>query len=120
MRSFQTAQHDCTHLTSTVTLVIAFSRWRGGFRKTDSVINRLIRGAVQTGLFTSLFAISDLITFLTLPGTDLYAMFGFPIGRIYTNVSVVDVMNVSYDALTFLSFPFPFGRPSWILFLPVT
>jgi len=69
----------------TITLVIVFSRSRTGFRKTDSVLKRLIRGAIQTGLFAGLFSMGDLITFIVLPNTDLYAMFAIPIGRIYTN-----------------------------------
>jgi hypothetical protein len=69
----------------TITLVIVFSRSRTGFRKTDSVLKRLIRGAIQTGLFAGIFSMADLITFIVLPNTELYAMFTIPIGRIYTN-----------------------------------
>jgi hypothetical protein len=50
------------------------------------MINRLIRGAIQTGLFVSIFALADLFSFLLHRDTNLYAMFAFPIGRIYTNV----------------------------------
>ncbi|KAG6371817.1 hypothetical protein JVT61DRAFT_9178 [Boletus reticuloceps] len=69
----------------TITLIIVFSRSRTGFCKTDTIINRLIRGAIQTGLFTGIFSMGDLITFVVLPSTDLYGMFAIPIGRIYTN-----------------------------------
>ena len=71
------------------TLVIVFSRSRTGFRKTDTVLNRLIRGAIQTGLFAGIFSMADLITFVVLPNMNLYGMFAIPIGRIYTNVSVL-------------------------------
>lgn len=39
--------------------------WRSktGYRRTDSVIHRLIRGAVQTGVFSTFFAAGDLICF---------------------------------------------------------
>jgi len=60
-------------------------RSRTGFKKTDSVINRLIRGAVQTGLFAVIFSLGDLVTFLKFPTTNLFGMFAVPIGRIYTN-----------------------------------
>jgi hypothetical protein len=79
---------------SPVTLVIVFSRSRTGFRKTDSVLKRLIRGAIQTGLFAGIFSMADLITFIVLPNTELYAMFTIPIGRIYTNVSVLNIKGV--------------------------
>ncbi|KAJ6595573.1 hypothetical protein DFH09DRAFT_1410161 [Mycena vulgaris] len=69
----------------TVSLIAALSRWRTGFRKTNTVINRLIRGAVETGTFASAFALTDLFSFVFFRKTNLYAMFAFPIGRIYTN-----------------------------------
>lgn len=67
-------------------LTYAFARSKTGFRKTDTVINRLIRGSIQTGLFVSIFALGDLFTFVLHGNTNLYAMFAYPIGRIYTNV----------------------------------
>lgn len=73
------------HLIS-VSLTIILARSRTGFRKTDTVLNKLIRGAVQTGLFAGIFSIGDLICFLKVPETNLYGMFAIPIGRIYTNV----------------------------------
>ncbi|KAF8553137.1 hypothetical protein OG21DRAFT_1485659 [Imleria badia] len=69
----------------TITLVIVFSRSRTGFRKTDTILNRFIRGAIQTGLFASIFSLGDLITFTVVPDMNLYVMFAIPIGRIYTN-----------------------------------
>ncbi|KAK7691517.1 hypothetical protein QCA50_004916 [Cerrena zonata] len=69
----------------TISLIIILSRSRTGFRKTDTVLNKLIRGAVQTGLFAGIFSIGDLICFLKVPQTNLYGMFAIPIGRIYTN-----------------------------------
>ncbi|KAG9312358.1 hypothetical protein JVU11DRAFT_7678 [Chiua virens] len=69
----------------TITLIIIFVRWRGGFRKTDLILNQLIRGAVQTGLFAVIFSLGDLVTFVVCPNTNLYGMFAIPVGRIYTN-----------------------------------
>ncbi|KAG9312382.1 hypothetical protein JVU11DRAFT_6759 [Chiua virens] len=69
----------------TITLVIIFVRWRGGFRKTDTILNRLIRGAIQTGLLAGIFSICDLAAFVALPRMYLYSTFAIPIGRIYTN-----------------------------------
>ena len=74
-------------LVITVVLTTIFARSKTGIRRTDSVLNRLIRGTIQTGLFASIFSLGDLLTFLTLPDTNLYGMFAIPIGRIYTNVS---------------------------------
>ncbi|KAJ3491476.1 hypothetical protein NLI96_g727 [Meripilus lineatus] len=70
-----------------ITLVLSIVLWRSktGFRRTDSVLNSLIRGSIQTGLFATIFSLGDLITFLKAPLTNFYGMFAFPIGRIYTN-----------------------------------
>jgi hypothetical protein len=39
------------------------------------------------GTFASVFALADLFSFVFFRDTNLYAMFAFPIGRIYTNAS---------------------------------
>ncbi|KIK08346.1 hypothetical protein K443DRAFT_672371 [Laccaria amethystina LaAM-08-1] len=77
-----------------ITFVLSFvlGRSRTGFRRTDTIINRLIRGAVQTGLFVSIFALGDLFSFLLHRNTNLYAMFAYPMGRIYTN-TLLDTLN---------------------------
>ncbi|KAF4611754.1 hypothetical protein D9613_004245 [Agrocybe pediades] len=76
----------------TAALTYALSRSRTGLRRTDSIINRLIRGAIQTGLFAALFALGDLFSFVFHRDTNLYAMFAYPIGRIYTN-TLLDTLN---------------------------
>ncbi|KDQ59251.1 hypothetical protein JAAARDRAFT_33974 [Jaapia argillacea MUCL 33604] len=79
-------------LTITFALTIALYRSRTGIRQTNTILNRLIRGAVQTGLFVSIFALGDLFGFLLHRDTNLYAMFAYPIGRIYTN-TLLDTLN---------------------------
>ncbi|KAJ7167442.1 hypothetical protein C8R43DRAFT_1232336 [Mycena crocata] len=73
-------------------LIHALTRNKTGFYLTDTIINQLIRGAVQTGLFASMFAFGDLFAFVFAPETTFYAMFAYPIGRIYTN-SLLDTLN---------------------------
>ncbi|KAJ7797752.1 hypothetical protein B0H14DRAFT_2618607 [Mycena olivaceomarginata] len=73
--------------------------------RTDKVLNRLIRTAVQSGFFTggwsgtlnepydglnvqgilAVFALGTLFSFRFSPGTYMIALFTFPIGRIYTH-----------------------------------
>ncbi|KAF7357592.1 hypothetical protein MSAN_01355600 [Mycena sanguinolenta] len=79
--AFQTS----ADLLITLCLTVALWRSKTGFRSTDTIINRLIGGAVRTGLFASIFALADLFSFLLHRDTNLYAMFAYPIGRIYTN-----------------------------------
>ena len=88
--------HQSVNLQSPVTLIVIFSRSRTGFRKTDTIINRFIRGAIQTSLLSSIFSLCNLITFILFPDMNFYAMFAFPVGRIYTNVSVC-AMEVSFN-----------------------
>lgn len=77
-----------------MTLITVFTLSRTGTRKTDTVLNRLIRGAILTGLFPGIFSLADLVTFVVLPNTNLYGMFAIPLGRIYTNVSALKVTKV--------------------------
>ena len=90
--------------------MIVFCRSRTGFRRTNTDLNRLIRGAIQTGLFAGIFSVCCLITFVVLPNTALNGMFAIPIGRIYTNVSVVDVTPMCRP-LTLFSLKDPLGHP---------
>lgn len=90
------------------TLVVVLARSRTGFHNSDTIVNRLIRGSVQTGmwilvpgflfplmkqrlgLLASVFSIIVLVCFLESPSTQFFVMFGIPIGRIYSNVGVCD------------------------------
>ena len=72
----------------------------------DTILNRFIRGAIQTGLFASTFSLGFLITFVLLPNTNFYGMFAIHIGRIYTNVSALgatDGADLNLDFSFFLS-----------------
>ncbi|KAI6165543.1 hypothetical protein EDD17DRAFT_1871353 [Pisolithus thermaeus] len=77
----------------TGTLSIVLARAKTGWSATDTVLRRLIRGAIQTGLFASIFSLGDLISFLALPTTNFYGMFAIPIGRIYSN-TLLDTLLV--------------------------
>ncbi|KAJ6612737.1 hypothetical protein B0H10DRAFT_1806973 [Mycena sp. CBHHK59/15] len=77
----------------TVSLIVALLRSRTGFRKTDTIIRRLIGGAIETGLFASAFALADLFSFVFWRDTNLYAMFAYPLGRIYTN-TLLHTLNI--------------------------
>ena len=74
-------------------------------RQTNTVVYRLIRASVQTGIFCTIFAVGDLIVFRKTPPleimladlalyivvwqqTHLCGMFAFPTGRIYSYVSM--------------------------------
>ncbi|KAJ6614982.1 hypothetical protein B0H10DRAFT_1916209 [Mycena sp. CBHHK59/15] len=68
-----------------VILSYTFSKSKTAFTRTNTVLNRLIRGAVQSGVFTSVFALGTLLSFRFSPSTYMIALFALPIGRIYTH-----------------------------------
>ncbi|KJA28422.1 hypothetical protein HYPSUDRAFT_197290 [Hypholoma sublateritium FD-334 SS-4] len=88
-----------TDLLISVRLIYAFARSRTGHRNTDTMVNRLIRGAVQTGFLVSVFALADLFSFLLHRNTYLYAMFTYPLGCIYTT-TLLDTLNSRIELKT--------------------
>ncbi|CAE7202497.1 unnamed protein product [Rhizoctonia solani] len=64
---------------------------RTGFSKTDDIITRLIRITVQTGLITTVWALVDLIMYLTVPN-PLHLLFNLPLPKLYSN-SLLSTLN---------------------------
>jgi len=75
-----------------ITLVILLQRSRTGFRRSDTMITRLIVFVVNTGVLTCLCAIGSLISLITSPKTLIYAAFYYCLGRLYTN-SLIATLN---------------------------
>ncbi|KAG6901888.1 hypothetical protein C0995_007013 [Termitomyces sp. Mi166 len=67
-------------------------RSRTGFRKSDTMIRKLIMFTVSTGVLTSICAIASLFSILVWPSTLIYAAFYFCLGRLYSN-SVLATLN---------------------------
>lgn len=74
------------------TLCIMLNNARTGFKKSDTIINRLILFVVNTGILTSCCAVASLVSLLAWPKTLIYASFYFCIGRLYTN-SLLATLN---------------------------
>ncbi|KAH6915205.1 hypothetical protein BKA70DRAFT_569271 [Coprinopsis sp. MPI-PUGE-AT-0042] len=68
-------------------------RSRTGFKKSDTMISRLILFTVSTGFLTSLCAIGSLVSILAWGHTLIYVAFYFSIGRLYSN-SLLSTLNV--------------------------
>lgn len=73
-------------------LCVLLHRSRTGFQRSDSMINKLIIFAVNTGVLTSLCAIASLISIAVAPDTFLYIAFFFCLGRLYSN-SLLATLN---------------------------
>ncbi|KAF8345312.1 hypothetical protein F5887DRAFT_221547 [Amanita rubescens] len=64
---------------------IGLYKQRTDYGRTNKILYRCIRSAIQVGALSTMFALGNLIAFVTWPSANLYGMFLFPIGRIYTN-----------------------------------
>ncbi|EIW74359.1 hypothetical protein CONPUDRAFT_85854 [Coniophora puteana RWD-64-598 SS2] len=76
-----------TDIIITSALSVALLRVRTGFGVTDRLVARLVRGAIQTGVVATVFALGCLLSFVCWPEVDLDLVFGIPSGRVYTVVS---------------------------------
>ncbi|KAJ8075803.1 hypothetical protein PM082_021435 [Marasmius tenuissimus] len=70
-------------------LCYLLARSKTGFKRSDSMISKLITFTANTGLATSVCALASLISLLGSPTTLIYALFYFCIGRLYTNSLLV-------------------------------
>ncbi|KAJ7062778.1 hypothetical protein C8F01DRAFT_1230376 [Mycena amicta] len=69
----------------TVSLVITLSKKKTGFAATDSVVDKIIRATIQTGLITALFSILDVVCFMALPHLAVNFVWDLALSKLYTN-----------------------------------
>uniref|UniRef100_A0A0W0G955 DUF6534 domain-containing protein n=1 Tax=Moniliophthora roreri TaxID=221103 RepID=A0A0W0G955_MONRR len=69
----------------TLTLVRSLSQRKTGFSSTDSVIDKIIRTTVQTGMITAICAIGDVAFFMSLPRTALNFLWDLTLSKLYAN-----------------------------------
>ncbi|KAI0049997.1 hypothetical protein FA95DRAFT_699318 [Auriscalpium vulgare] len=81
-----------TDLAIAVVLCSLLHKSRTGFRRSDTLINKLIIFTVNTGLLTSLDAICSLATIAALPDKFVYISFFFALSRLYAN-SLLATLN---------------------------
>ncbi|KAF5393735.1 hypothetical protein D9757_000328 [Collybiopsis confluens] len=67
-------------------------RSRTGFKKSDTMISKLIMFSVSTGLLTSVCAVASLLSILIWGKTLIYVAFYFSLGRLYSN-SLLATLN---------------------------
>jgi len=66
-------------------LVRVLLKSRVGIRKSDNVVNLLVRGAIQTGSLATLWAIAGLVTSFFVPRNLIYRVFDITSGSVYTH-----------------------------------
>ncbi|KAJ7246820.1 hypothetical protein B0H12DRAFT_1125914 [Mycena haematopus] len=74
-----------TDLCIAVALAIALRSKKTGFAPTDTVVDKIIRMTVQTGVLTSLFSILDVVCFLTFKGDTINFIWNIPLSKLYAN-----------------------------------
>ncbi|KAH8800579.1 hypothetical protein DL96DRAFT_1776316 [Flagelloscypha sp. PMI_526] len=70
-----------------ITIALSRALWKNKTQsaRTNALINRCIMTSIQSGLFTSVFAIACLLAFILSPKTYLYAIFAWPLVKTYSN-----------------------------------
>ncbi|KAJ7346167.1 hypothetical protein DFH08DRAFT_870663 [Mycena albidolilacea] len=74
-----------TDICIAVSLAVALRSKKTGFAPTDSVVDKIIRMTVQTGMLTALFSILDVVCFLTLRGETVNFIWNIPLSKLYSN-----------------------------------
>ncbi|KAJ6472364.1 hypothetical protein C8R47DRAFT_728142 [Mycena vitilis] len=78
------SQLSCTPATTRLTISFCLQRGRKtGFRKTDSVIDKIIRTTIQTGMITALFSIFDVACFMAFPRDAINFTFDIALSKLY-------------------------------------
>ncbi|KAG2141124.1 uncharacterized protein EDB93DRAFT_637382 [Suillus bovinus] len=65
------------------------SKSRTGFRTTDSLLNKLIRTTIETGMVTAVIAIIELTLFLTFEHNFYHVVPAFMLSKLYSNSFLV-------------------------------
>ncbi|KAF9524232.1 hypothetical protein CPB83DRAFT_861662 [Crepidotus variabilis] len=94
-------------------LISILQRSKTGFKRSDTMINKLIILVINTGSLTAVVAISSLISVIIAPEKMIYAAIYFSLGRLYTNsllttlnsrskiTELVDATELQVSSLTF-------------------
>ncbi|KAJ4471264.1 hypothetical protein C8J55DRAFT_491425 [Lentinula edodes] len=92
-RSNEVYRH-CSYWQSLVAVLVAISwaKFKSGFQRTDTILNKLMLLAINTGCITSLCSISSLIAILAAPDTLIYVVFFFSIGRLHA-ITLLTTLN---------------------------
>ncbi|CAK5271954.1 unnamed protein product [Mycena citricolor] len=95
---FQTTASVGLGCAAVADLIIAVSlswyllRSRTGMEVTDSVVNKLILYAMNTGTLTAIVVLVDMVCFLTMPKNLIHIAFNVVSGKLYTN-SLLATLN---------------------------
>nr|GAT47714.1 predicted protein [Mycena chlorophos] len=69
----------------TISLVLTLSNRKTGFAATDTVIDKIIRSTIQTGLVTAVFSVLDVVFFMVFPHYALNFIWDLALSKLYSN-----------------------------------
>ncbi|KAH7099088.1 hypothetical protein BKA62DRAFT_772769 [Auriculariales sp. MPI-PUGE-AT-0066] len=73
-------------------LIYELSKIKTSFKHTQSLIGRLVRNSIMSGMLPALLAVTALVTFLPIPDRNYSLIFSFPLGRVST-LTVLYTLN---------------------------
>ncbi|KAJ7070225.1 hypothetical protein B0H15DRAFT_918122 [Mycena belliarum] len=95
LKTFATISLALGALTDLVTAAALFHflrRLRTGYSATDSLVRRLVRDAINTGVFTSAASVSTLLLFNLMPTNLVFAATYFMLAKLY-GISLLATLN---------------------------
>ncbi|KIP05456.1 hypothetical protein PHLGIDRAFT_151161 [Phlebiopsis gigantea 11061_1 CR5-6] len=84
-----------------IALSLFLSKHKTGFSQTDTVLNKIIRSTVQSGMLTASFTIAHLVSFLA-SSTGIHMIFNYGVVKLYTT-SVMSSLNSRREWVNSLS-----------------
>ncbi|KAJ7153252.1 hypothetical protein C8R46DRAFT_1119854 [Mycena filopes] len=69
----------------TISLVMTLTKKKTGFVATDSVLDKIIRMTIQTGMITAIFSILDVVCFMALPHYAVNFVWDLALSKLYSN-----------------------------------
>ncbi|KAJ7778918.1 hypothetical protein B0H16DRAFT_1711269 [Mycena metata] len=85
-----------TDLGIAFTLAWVLRSKKTGFGSTDTIVNRIIRMTVQTGLITAIVNVLDMLSFLVIKNSTFNFMWSNPLSKLYSNC-MMSTLNARTD-----------------------
>ncbi|KAJ7747817.1 hypothetical protein B0H16DRAFT_1554700, partial [Mycena metata] len=95
----------------TISLVLTLSHRKTGFVATDSVIDKIIRTTIQTGMVTAIFSILDVICFMVFPHYSVNFVWDLALSKLYSNALLSTLNARAHLATISTSRPSRAGGP---------
>ncbi|KAJ7474320.1 hypothetical protein FB451DRAFT_1558474 [Mycena latifolia] len=73
-------------ITTAMIIILSQYRMKTPWKRTDTLITKLIYNTVETGAVTSVVAICDVVLFIMFPTNNLHQLPAFMLGKLYSNV----------------------------------